>query len=297
MNQIKKIIVTLAALFLLFGVSLQAAATELTLGFTLGNQEFAFDRKPDNLELESDLYVAGFQFAGLTTLPYGLGLAYGIERDLRLRTLGYIGLSYRDDRVFFSVNPTLGLLNSSGRPVAPGVRSSLGFYVFDRAEVEFSLMRPFLTNLSDVGDNNQSLDSVRGAIFFDGYLIGAEWLRTIYRERESSFLRISHMQEYAVYTEIFQKSVPYRVTLRLAYQDRLLEFEDAAVEVRTSSIVFGPTLLLQHRPGLSSSVGVNAAIFTLGRDDLSGESISDEFMYTMTLGLVLDLSQLSTAAR
>ncbi|TVR90118.1 MAG: hypothetical protein EA428_08835 [Spirochaetaceae bacterium] len=295
MNQTKKRMVAIATLMIGVCVSFQALATELTLGFTLGNQEFAVDRSPNDLELESDLYVAGFELSGITSLPYGLRLAYGIERDLQLRTLGYAGLGYRDDRVFFSVTPTMGLLNSSGRPVSPGVRSSIGFFILDRAELEFSLMRPFLTGLSDPGDNNQSYDGVRGAIFFDGYLIGAEWSRSTYRERESLFLRLQRKQEYAVYTEIFQKNVPYRVTLRLGYQDRILEFEDTATEVRTGSLVFGPSILVQHRPGLSSTIGMSAAIFTLGREDLAGESIGEEFMYTMNVGLVLDLARLSRA--
>ncbi len=293
MKQTRKSMFTVIVLVLLIWVGVPASTTELTLGFTLGNQEFAVDRSPANAELESDLYQAGFELSGVTSLPYQLGLLYGIERDLRLRTLGYVGLRYSDDRVFFSVMPIVGLLNSSGRPVSPGVQSSLGFYVLDRAEVEFSLMRPFLTNLSDEGDNNQSMDSIRGAIFFDGYLLGAEWLRTIYRERETAFLRASQVQEYAVYTEIFQKNVPYRVTLRLAYQDRLVKFEDTGVKVQTGSIVFGPSILMQHSPGLSSTIGINAALFTLGREELAGESISDEFMYTMNLGLVIDLTRLS----
>jgi len=295
MNQTKNSMFTAVAFVLLVWVVHPAPATELTLGFTLGNQEFAVDRSPNNLELESDLYLAGFELSGVTGLPYQLGLLYGIERDLRLRTLGYVGLRYRDDRVFFSVMPTMGLLNSSGRPVSPGVKSSLGFHVLDRAELEFSLMRPFLTQLSDEGDNNQSQDSIRGAMYFDGYLIGAEWLRSIYRERETAFLRVSQVQEYALYTEIFQKNVPYRVTLRVAYQDRMLKFVDTGVKVQTGSIVFGPSILMQHSPGLSSSIGMNAAIFTLGREELAGESIGDEFMYTMNLGLVIDLTRLSSS--
>ncbi len=295
MNQTKKSMVIVATLVLILCVSFQALATELTLGFTLGNQEFAADRSPNDLDLESDLYVAGFELSGITGLPYGLRLAYGIERNLQLRTLGYAGLGYRDDRVFFSVTPTMGLLNSSGRPVSPGVRSSIGFYILDRGEVEFSLMRPFLTRLSQEGDNNQSSDGIRGAVFFDGYLIGAEWRRSTYRERETAFLRVQQLQEYAVYTEIFQKNVPYTVTLRLGYQDRVLEFEDSEVELRTGSIVFGPSIIVHHRPGLSSTIGMNTAIFTLGREDLAGESIGDEFIYTMNIGLVLDLARLSRA--
>lgn len=294
MKQTRKRAVAIIASALLFSTSLSAQATELTLGFTLGNQEFGVDREPDSLDLETDRYLAGFELSGVSSLPYELGLLYGIERDLQLRTLGYVGLGYRDDRVFFSVMPTMGLLNSSGLPVAPGVKSSIGFYVFDRGEVEFSLMRPFLTSLSDEGDNNQSYDSVRGAVFFDGYLLGAEWFRSIYREREAAFLRVSLMQEYALYTEIFQKNIPYRVTLRVAYQDRILEFQDSGVKVQTGSLVFGPSLMMLHRPGLSSSIGLNAAIFTFGRSDLAGESIGDTFIYTMNLGLVLDLSRLTT---
>jgi hypothetical protein len=100
------------------------------------------------------------------------------------------------------------------------------------------------------------------------------------------------MVEYATEAEVFQKNIPYRISLRFAYQDYRKFFEEEIGTTRQAlgALVFGTGVQWDLDGRGSYYINLDSGVYTFGRLALLGEFSESAYLFRAQTGFSYSLN-------
>jgi hypothetical protein len=244
------------------GFSRDRTADDETYSGTLlphGNVSFAYPVS-DSTAMYADLNVD-------PVLKDSLSGRFGYNGEWLRGAIGpIVGISVVDLESFVAGLVASGRMEIGGKAYLDAAGSyGLGFSGVRRSEIDVSLGWYASDSITSINGTLQSFTSVSGT--------------TDARER------------YEICLDIFQKYVPYRLALGLAYQRVLKEFsaDPSPVRHRLNSIILGTDLIVPVRGMMNVSVGLQSSIFTFGVADETFLTIPstgfESYLFDVRLGV------------
>ncbi len=258
-------LVTLA-LIVLTGSDL--GALEITTELYMGNLAFEDDRT----ETETDLpntYPWGVSVYGTQQVSPELDINLSFIMDPTLRYISYTTLEYVQPFFSISVGPFFGLFNSRNTILKPGISTSVRAEFPGVAFVEFRADSSIGGRLVQTGDYIQERSDVSLGFYVRNAICSVNLLTKGYTYRTATDEIVDNYLEYSFETDIFQKSVPYRILLSFAYQERSKTFiniddsTDTTIH-RLSSIVLGTKVEVNLADWMLLQLNLDSSVFSFG---------------------------------
>ena len=284
----------LTLLAVILTLSTAASAFEVGALFNLSNLDFARSRVSSETTLPGDDYLWGVTITGHDELSDALALDLSFSTDPILRRIAYTRLQYIDDYFSIAVGPFFGVLNSPESIVQSGLSTTVELYIPGFTFVRLRSDNSLSGRLVVTGDYIQERSELAVG-FYTPNAIPTLFVRNKrYTAKTDPGETVDSLTEYGLSTDIFQKNIPYRVVLTMAYQDAARQYVEAtAVNHSFSSVVLGALLSLELFDAVTLRADLESSIYTFGRDYLLGEVSADRFLFRLYTGVVLDASALT----
>jgi hypothetical protein len=260
------------ALFLLCVLS--AGALEIGGVFQMGNLGFQAGRlSTDTSFAGTDFLYAGSLYMRANILE-NFQVQAGYRRDLILRNVVYSLLRYRVDYFSLGIGMFVGFFNSGGSTLNSGVTTSISLELPGVAFVSLSSDNSLAGGLSETGDFSQRLIDLAVGFYVKNAICSLNLSSKEYAEMQGSSEITDRLIRYSVKADIFQKNVPFRLVLALAYQTLDKKFLDGATSLDhgLNSVLLGAELDLSLGPRLELTLGIEDNLFTLGSGVLAGNT-------------------------
>jgi hypothetical protein len=259
-----------SALLLLSALS--AGSLEIGGVFQMGNLGF----QPDRPESDTTFSVTDFLYGGSLymriDIPERFRVEAGYRRDLILRNVLYSLLEYRVDYFSLGVGMFVGFFNSGGSALNSGITTSIRLELPGVVFVSVRSDNSLTGSLSESGDFSQQLIDLAVGFYAKNAICSLILSSKQYSEMQGSTEIIDHLIRYSFKADIFQKNVPFRLVLTIAYQTLDKKFTAGPTDHGLNSVLLGTELDFSLGPRLELFLGVDNNLFTLGAGKLSGIS-------------------------
>jgi len=267
----------------------------------LSAYEVGTEAQVSNLSLGSSTKASETTFKG-DTLFYG-GSAYaqvplfddvqfkgGLFYDPLLQYSVDTRVIYRKNFIQFSFGPYLGVFNSNSYLLKPGIHSGfrvdLPGYLFASLKSNSSIG----ANLYEEGDYQQSLSDLSIGFYVRNAICTAQIETKKFMKREKQGVVIQGRNRYAFITDVFQKNIPYRVQITMAYQELTKTFDYATTtKLKLGSIILGSKLEFQPLPLFRVYADLETSVYNFPLEDSSTDVSLDKFIYDVKLGIVFNI--------
>ncbi|MDR1894923.1 MAG: hypothetical protein LBQ61_09620 [Spirochaetales bacterium] len=250
-----------------------ASAEEVETYLRGGNMAFPAQALTSPRFSGEDYYWGG-EVRLVQPIEPGIDLTLGLLRDPALGNLVYSGVSYRDNFFSLGAGPVYSFLNNDDLSLQPGVRADFSLQWPGRLLAQGEVMGSLGNRLRNPGDYSQ---------FYNRFSLGLHLpnvlLRLEFSEKSALFLSDGGMEQetavtdYGFVTEIFQKNIPYRVTLGFFYrQIKDIRTQTALSPVENQSQKLN-ALILQTRgewditPSFTLMADLLSGVFAFGTFD------------------------------
>ena len=279
------------------------AASEIGGSFSMGNNNLP-------KEIATDTAFAGDKF------PWGMnlyweneasdvsGIAVGFYRDPLLQNLGYANFYYNEDYFNIKVGPFFGLFNTKETLIQSGISTSIRVNIPGIAFAQFDTQSTIGGRIAEIGDYTQEANNI--SIGF--YVYNAICTIMIDTENytlmnEAGNTQSDNLTEYSFNTDLFQKNVPYNVSLKIAYQNRVRTIETISV-FSLNSVVLGTDLTISPWDFLSFFIGMESSLYVFGSlENLTVTPTTKElltfsteppgnFLFNASLGVTVNLDNI-----
>ncbi len=265
------------------------AAFEVGALFELSNLDFSRERASSATTLPGDSYLWGVRVTGHEMISDALALDLSFTMDPVLRQIAYTRLRYIDDFFAITVGPFFGVLNSPSSIVQSGLSTTVELYIPGITFVRLRSDNSLSGRLVVTGDYIQELSELAVG-FYARNAIPTLYVRNKrYTTKTDAGENVDTLTEYGISTDIFQKNIPYRVVLTMAYQDGGRQYvETTTLNHSYGSAVLGALITVDLFDALTIVANLQSSIYTFGRDYLLGQVAADRFLFRLSTGIVLD---------
>jgi hypothetical protein len=279
----------LTALLLVTGASL-AAAFEVGAYFDLSNLDFSRNRPSTATTLPGDTYVWGVALNGRQQLSDELTLDLSLSSDPVLRNVGYSLLTYRDRFFSLRLGPYFGILNSPSTILQSGLSTTVEVYVPGLTFLGLRSDNSLSARLVVPGDYIQEESELSIGFFLPNVIPTIYVQSKRFTWKTDAGEAVDALTAYGLEADIFEKNIPYRIVLDLAYHDVSRSFLEATETTHSyGALVLGSELSAELFERVSLLVDLESSIYMFGRDALLGSVKADEFLFRLRTGISYEL--------
>ncbi|MDC7228187.1 MAG: hypothetical protein PQJ61_15605, partial [Spirochaetales bacterium] len=226
----------------------------------------------------------------------------GFYRDTVLKNLAYTNFYYNDDLFNIEVGPFFGLFNTAQTMIKSGISTAVKINIPGIAYARFYTQSTIGGTLVNTGDYIQEANNISIGFYVPNAICTLMIDTKGFTSVTDSGPQTDEFTEYAFVSDIFQKNMPYTVTLKIAYQAKTRTIEDTSV-LSLNNIVLGTDVTFSPFDFLSIDAGLESCLYSFGSlEDLVADtssllSFADElpgsFLFNATLGVTLDLDNIN----
>jgi hypothetical protein len=278
----------------------RAAGVELNFLFDLGNLGFEPDRSDTDTTYSGQEFFWGGAVEVVHSFSANTAVKGGFYRDPVLRNFAYALLYYNLDFFSLGVGTIQGFLNSTSEILKPGIASEIQLsfpgVMFARIRFDTSLG----VQLMEPGDYTQSRNELSIGVYVPNAICSVNFESKKFIEQQAAAQVVDSLMRYSLRADIYQKNVPYRLHLSLAYQSLQKKYLDAATTLDTlNSVMAGVGLDVDVTRYLTLLASLDSAVFTAGEDQLAGLSnpAPGGYLFQAQAGVTLKLDKLKTRRR
>jgi hypothetical protein len=291
----KAVIASLTLAFALAVFPAQAPALEIGATVNLENLRFAHDREETEDTFSGrDFYWGGSVFA-THTFSEDLSFDTGFYQDTILRNVLYTTLHYSTQYLSLGVGPFFGFFNSTSTILKSGISTRVEFSLPGKVFILLSSDNSIGGRLVEEGDYIQEGSDISFGFYVRNAICSLNLRNKKFTQKQDSLETVDNLTEYSFDAEIFQKNLPYRITLSFAYQLLDKKYVAAATTRHTlNSIVLGTETRVALNRYLDLLVSLDSSIYTFGQNELAGVSNPGPGGYTFRAytGCSIDLERL-----
>jgi len=275
---------------LLFALLLPVAAPgnsfEVGSYFELSNLDFSRGRAVTATGLPGDVYLWGIRVTGHEELTDQLAIDLSFASDPVLRNVGHAVVTYTDRFFSIRLGPFFGIMNAPQSILQSGLSTTVKLFVPGLAVLTLQSDNSLSGRLVVTGDYIQETSEVSLG-FFVPNAIPTAYVRTKrYTWKTDAGESVDSFTAYGLETDIFQKNIPYRIVLDLAYQDSSRTFVQSTTTVqRYGALVLGTALSVDLFDRFTLHADLESSIYAFGLDTLVGETSADRFLFRLSTGV------------
>ncbi len=291
--------------YLLFGfLFFILISAQPTYGWEAGGElifsslNFHPDRKPEDTSFSP--YYLPIQYSVFVSHRVDENMSFDLtySKDNILRNILFGNFSYEMDYFSLQVGPFFGLGNSTEVPLKVGILASIEvrspglLYLLLRSGRSLNLLNIFKGNalsgsVSSEGDFIQENNEVRFGLYLRNTILSLFVQSKIFTEYTASYGTVSDSQtDYGTRTEVFQKNIPFRITLSFFFRNMTRYYEDipSPAEHTIGSIIFGSKLEYTYNSQWTAYLDLESSVYSFGLNDLIGEYAGTEYLFSLKTG-------------
>lgn len=287
---------------LILGLNNMATLSALELGASYRIGNLSLDQVTDTgfgTFNGKDFSSWGLSFWGSHLISDKLKMDAGFYSDPILRRISYTLFSYTESFLSIGVGPFFGFFNADLNTILKsGISTSI------RIEIPTLLFLSFRTDSSLASRLVIPLDYIqeRTDLSLGFYVANAICSLNVLSKKFTQVLEINTLtyevlnalNEYSFVTHLFQKNVPYRITLKFAYQSlskQFIETSDTITSYILNSIIVGTKLEVDLTEAMLLYIDMDNSVYTFGREELANTAIA-EYAFRGSAGLKINLDKL-----
>jgi hypothetical protein len=283
----------LLALGLLFSAAGRVFGLTVETEFDIGNLGFSTARDADSLSLPVGSYPWGFRAAVGDTISENLTYKTGVERDFVIRNFAFLQFQHQINTLTLGAGPTFGFLSSPNNPglIRPGLAGYIRWNLFSFGYVSLDAVAPLYSPSDQADDFYQARRTLQMGFYIPNVIATFSVSKREFILAQDSGEEADALVEYATEAEVFQKNIPYRITLRFAFQDYRKFFEESGTTTRHAlgALVFGTGVRWDLKGNGSYYINLDSSVYTFGRLALLGEFSETAYFFRAQTGLIYSL--------
>jgi hypothetical protein len=292
----RKFLLIILFFLLIPGICLRSLET----GFeaAVGSLNFDPDRTPADTDFSPYYLPVEFTVFASYPLDENMNLDITFSRDKILRNVLYGNFSFSRDYFSLKVGPFLGVGNTSETPIKSGLTASLeirspGSVFFRlRSGRSLNLLNIFQgealsSSVSSKGDFIQEDNEVCLGLYMHNTIVSLFIQSKIFTKNTNTYGTVSDSQtDYGVRSEVFQKNIPFHITLSFFYRNLTRYFEETtpSSEHTIGSLIFGTRVEYFFNPSFSMHGELESSVYSFGLNDLVGEFAGTDYLFTVRMG-------------
>lgn len=285
----------LLLVLLLLATAGTARAIDLEAEFDIGNLGFSPSRESDETGMPIWSFPWGFRAAVGDTIAENLTYSTGVERDFIIRNFAFLQFQHKINTLTLGAGPTFGFLSSANNPglIRPGISAYIRWNLFTLGYVSLDALAPLYSPSSTADDFYQARRRLQVGLYIPNIIATFSVSKKEFILSTDEGEEADTMVEYATEAEVFQKNIPYRITLRFAYQDYRKFFEEEIGTTRQAvgALVFGTGVRWDLDGRGSYYINLDSAVYSFGRLALLGEFSESAYLFRAQTGFSYELSQ------
>ena len=259
-------------------------ALEVGGNFDIGNWTFSRERNSSETTLAGDVLAWGADaFARQELGPVSFQLE--LELDPLLRNYASLTAAHEGDYFSVCAGPVVGFTLTGGPSIRPAFYSSIGMFVPGSVYAELTSLGTFGYRELSGQQFLQESGQIRLGVYAPNAIPGLFVTRDRFTAGVGTERIVDMRSRYGVETALFEKNVPYNVSLLACYQDVRRSYGDPATATHgNGSIVTGVNAQITFFRRLTIRLEFEGSIFSFGTADLFGVSQADTAMVRGRIG-------------
>ena len=285
-----------AAFCLLLLTAGSVSGLDLGVSFRLENLGYRTDRASDATTFTGEDYLWGVSIFGTHAITENFEFETGFYNDSILRNISYTLFSFREYFLSLGVGPFFGFFNSASTVLKSGISTSVRLEVPGYVFLNFRADSTIGGRLVEIGDYIQERNDVNLGFYVPNAICSFSLLSKKFLQKQSDELEVvDGFTEYAFRTNIYQKNMPYNVTLSFGFQNISKSYlQGSSLTIHSlNSLVLGTRLESVVADSLSLFVDIQSSIYTYGEEQLLGVSNSASYLFRVNTGVLIDFDALN----
>lgn len=265
---------------------------ELDAGFSMTNRQFSDDRQVTDTTIPTGLFPWGIDvgISHSTSPESGFGFLY--ENDEILGHRIFASVDYRSAFLLARVGVFTGLFNAPNDYFTPGMSTEVGFDIPGLVFASVRTDRGFSSVLVKTGNYLQEMSNLTAGLYVPNAIASAQYEVKTFQQKTATGTTTDRLNSYAFVTNIYAKNVPYRVRIRLAYEDLQKIFSDGTTSTihGWGSLLLGTRLEIDFTRYLTYYADLDSNIYSFGTAELLGTNPDPSYFYfRASTGLRFDI--------
>lgn len=262
------------------------SALEISATFDLSNLDFARDRGVTATSLPGQDFLWGVGVSGSQELTPETLVTMEYRNDPILRQIIYTRLQYTDAFFRVTIGPFFGIFNAPDTLLQSGLSTSVQIFAPGIATVGLRSDTSLSGRLVVEGDYIQERSELSLGFFVPNALPTVYIRSKRYSYRTDAGENVDSLTEYGLETVVFQKNIPYRVTLDFAYHFASRQFVETGTTTHGyGALVLGTDVQATVADLFDILLDLETSIYTFGTDFLVGAVSSETFRFRARAGV------------
>ncbi|HEY9592887.1 MAG TPA: hypothetical protein VHE79_00320 [Spirochaetia bacterium] len=247
-------------------------ALDIGLSTWVGNFGFRPDRTSTDATFPGADYFWGIDASATQTIADAFTFETGFTMDPILRNTVYTLFTYNERILTVAVGPFFGVLNTDSTLLKSGITTSITLQLPGVVFATFRSDSSIGSAMVVTGDYVQSRSDIALGFYVPNAICTLSMSSKSFELNGSSGdTTVDGLTEYAFSTNIFQKNVPYQLTVKFAYQTLSRSYVGATTSASTlNSIVIGTELDVSLGGSWTLQAGIEGNVYSFGQGNLVG---------------------------
>lgn len=269
-------------------------ALDIDLDFQLGNLAFDPSRTSTDTSFPGTYYNWGISAYAAQSVADNIRIEGGLRYDPVLRYSAYSIFSYTEDILTVWLGPYFGLFNDLSVILNPGLSAGVKLQIPGVMFLSIRSDSSIQSLLLKTGDCLQELTSVSFGFYVVNAICTLGYSVKSFTKNLGTSMTVDSQSEYSFRAELFQKNIPYRIAVNLAYQSLSKSYIESGATTSNvvNSIVISPELDLLLGKAFVFYTVFDGCVFSFGEAQLIGGTTSS-FLFRVSSGFRLSVDALS----
>jgi len=260
----------LLAVFLISSMS-GLFADDIGGGVRIGNLEFPA------VETQTDMgtnYLWGLSAVNTQNISSEVSVESGYVYDPILRSTFRTLVNYQQGLLELGIGPFFGLFNNLVNPLKLGITVHVKLVFPGIAFIAFQADSSIGGNLIETGDYFQEQSDTSLGFYVYNAICSINMFTKKYTQKTATGRFIDSQTEYAFIADMYQKNVPYQVSLKFSYmdQERTIFTGDTGLTYGVGSIIVGTRIDVDILPFLTLTLDADSSVYNFGLNKLLGQT-------------------------
>jgi hypothetical protein len=240
----------------------------------LSNLGFATDRAATDTTFPGTKYFWGLSLYGTQSITDTIDFETGFYSDAVLRNISYTLFSYNQKVLSVGVGPFFGFFNDTKTLLKSGISTAIKLELPGLLFVSFRSDSSIGGELVQAGDYLQQRNNISFGFYVPNAICTLSLNDRSFEQKTAADTIIDSLTEYSFTTNIFQKNVPYRLIVSLAFQALSRSYVIAATTSTLNSVVIGTEVDASLSKSTLLQVGFDGSVYSFGLGNLVGSDPS-----------------------
>lgn len=251
-------------------------ALEVGGDFRIGNLALNQIKNPSVTTFNgNDFSSWGLSFYGSHNVTDSLRIDTGFFSDPILKNISYTLFSYTESILKLGVGPFFGFFNADlNTLLKSGISTNIKVELPGILFLDFRTDSSLASRLVIEGDYIQERTDLSFGFYVPNAICYVNLFSKRFTQKVGAYEVLDSLNEYSFKTHLYQKMIPYRATINLAYQVLGKRFinDPATTEYLLNSIIVGTKLDIDLTSYLIMTIDMENSIYTFGQGELLGTS-------------------------